>query len=54
MKKSHLIQKILHHDLNTIFVNKEQVERVLEIFEDLELLPPFTDKTTNKTEEAAK
>ena len=42
MKKSDFIEKVLKHDKNTVFVSKAIVERTLEIFEDLGMLPPFT------------
>tara|TARA_R110000851_G_scaffold29641_1_gene81424 strand:+ start:2169 stop:2405 length:237 start_codon:yes stop_codon:yes gene_type:complete len=40
MKKSEFIQKVLDHDFNTIFVEKEQVGRALMMFEDLGMLAP--------------
>lgn len=40
MKRSTLIKKALNHDLNTVCVNEEQVERMLEVFEKLGMLPP--------------
>jgi hypothetical protein len=40
MKRSTLIKKSLDHDLNTVCVNAEQVERMLEVFEKLGMLPP--------------
>jgi hypothetical protein len=42
MKRSTLIKKALDHDLNTVCVNAEQVERMLEVFEKLGMLPPQT------------
>jgi hypothetical protein len=41
MKKSDFIEKVLKHDKNTVFVSKAIVERTLEIFEDLGMLPPY-------------
>jgi hypothetical protein len=35
-----MIKKALNHDLNTVCVNVEQVERMLEVFEKLGMLPP--------------
>jgi hypothetical protein len=40
MKRSTMIKKALNHDLNTVCVNEEQVERMLEVFEKLGMLPP--------------
>ena len=40
MKRSTVIKKALNHDLNTVCVNEEQVERMLEVFEKLGMLPP--------------
>jgi hypothetical protein len=40
MKKSDFIKKVLKHDINTVFVDEAIVERTLEIFEDLGMLPP--------------
>jgi hypothetical protein len=40
MKKEAFIQKVLNHKLNTLFVDREQVERALEIFEGLGMKPP--------------
>ena len=40
MKRSTMIKKALNHTLNTVCVNEEQVERMLELFEKLEMLPP--------------
>jgi hypothetical protein len=44
MKRSTMIKKALNHDLNTVCVNEEQVERMLEVFEKLGMLPPQTSK----------
>jgi hypothetical protein len=44
MKRSEIIKKALNHELNTVCVNEEQVERMLEIFEKLGMLPPQTSK----------
>jgi hypothetical protein len=44
MKRSEIIKKALNHDLNTVCVNEEQVERILEVFEKLGMLPPQTSK----------
>lgn len=44
MKRSTMIKKALDHDLNTVCVNVEQVERMLEVFEKLGMLPPQTSK----------
>ena len=49
MKRSTLIKKALKHKLNTICVNKEQVERMLEVFEKLGMLPPFVDQYESNT-----
>jgi hypothetical protein len=35
-----MIKKALNHELNTVCVNEEQVERMLEVFEKLGMLPP--------------
>lgn len=35
MKRSTMIKKALKHKLNTVCVNVEQVERMLEVFEKL-------------------
>jgi hypothetical protein len=35
-----MIKEALNHDLNTVCVNMEQVERMLEVFEKLGMLPP--------------
>jgi hypothetical protein len=35
-----MIKKALNHDSNTVCVNSEQVERMLEVFEKLGMLPP--------------
>ena len=49
MKKSDFIEKVLKHDKNTVFVSKAIVERTLEIFEDLGMLPPtFYDEKYSK------
>jgi hypothetical protein len=40
-----MIKKALNHDLNTVCVNEEQVERMLEVFEKLGMLPPETKAT---------
>jgi len=40
MKRSEFIEKVLKHEKNTVFVSKAIVERTLEIFEDLGMLPP--------------
>lgn len=40
MKKIDFIKKVLKHDKNTVFVSEAIVERTLEIFEDLGMLPP--------------
>lgn len=45
MKRSTMIKKALNHDLNTVCVNEEQVERMLEVFEKLGMLPPETKAT---------
>jgi hypothetical protein len=42
MKRSTIIKKALNHDLNTVCVNEEEVERMLEVFEKLKILPPQT------------
>jgi hypothetical protein len=39
-----MIKKALNHNLNTVCVNVEQVERMLEVFEKLGMLPPQTSK----------
>ena len=44
MKRSTMIKKALNHTLNTVCVNEEQVERMLEVFEKLGMLPPQTSK----------
>jgi hypothetical protein len=49
VKRSTLIKKALKHKLNTICVNKEQVERMLEVFEKLGMLPPFVDQYESNT-----
>ena len=40
MKRSTMIKKALNLDLNTVCVNEAQVERMLEVFENLGMLPP--------------
>jgi hypothetical protein len=40
MKRSEFIEKVLKHEKNTAFVNKDQVKITLEVFEDLGMLPP--------------
>jgi hypothetical protein len=45
MKRSTMIKKALNHTLNTVCVNEEQVERMLEVFEKLGVLPPETKAT---------
>jgi hypothetical protein len=45
MKRSTIIKKALKHKLNTICVNEAQVDRMLEIFEKLGMLPPETKAT---------
>lgn len=40
MKRSTMIKKALNHYLNTVCVNEAQVERMLEVFEKLGMLPP--------------
>jgi hypothetical protein len=35
-----MIKKALNHELNTVCVNEEQVERMLEVFEKLGMLAP--------------
>jgi len=40
MKRSTMIKKALNHDLNTVCVNEAQVDRMLEVFEKLGMLPP--------------
>jgi len=45
MKRSTIIKKALNHTLNTVCVNEEQVERMLEVFEKLGVLPPETKAT---------
>jgi hypothetical protein len=35
-----MIKKALNLDLNTVCVNEAQVERMLEVFENLGMLPP--------------
>lgn len=49
MRRSTMIKKALKHKLNTICVNKEQVERMLEVFEKLGMLPPFVDQYESNT-----
>jgi hypothetical protein len=44
MKRSTIIKKALNHTLSTVCVNEEQVERMLEVFEKLGMLPPQTSK----------
>ena len=41
MKKSEFIKKVLKSKRNTVFVNLEQVENSLMIFESLGMLPPI-------------
>ncbi len=45
MKRSTMIKKALNHTSNTVCVNEEQVERMLEVFEKLGMLPPETKAT---------
>ena len=49
MKRTTMIKKALNHDLNTVCVNAEQVERMLEVFEKLGMLPPFVDQYDSDT-----
>jgi hypothetical protein len=42
MKRSEMIKNTLNHKLNTVCVTSEQVEVMLEVFEDLGMLPPYT------------
>jgi len=49
MKRSTMIKKALNHTLNTVCVNEEQVERMLELFEKLGMLPPFVDQYESDT-----
>ena len=49
MKRSTMIKRALNHDLNTVCVNEEQVERMLEVFEKLGMLPPFVDQYDSDT-----
>jgi hypothetical protein len=44
-----MIKKALNHTLNTVCVNEEQVERMLELFEKLGMLPPFVDQYESDT-----
>jgi hypothetical protein len=44
-----MIKRALNHDLNTVCVNEEQVERMLEVFEKLGMLPPFVDQYDSDT-----
>ena len=48
MRRSTMIKKALKHKLNTICVNKEQVVRMLEVFEKLGMLPPEINEESNK------
>jgi len=41
MKKSDFIKKVLKSRRNTVFVNKEQVENSIMIFESLGMMPPI-------------
>jgi hypothetical protein len=45
MKRSTMIKKALNHTSNTGCLNEEQVERMLEVFEKLGMLPPETKAT---------
>jgi thiamine phosphate synthase YjbQ (UPF0047 family) len=45
MKRSKFIKKALNHTSNTVCVNEEQVEVMLDIFEKLGVLPPETKAT---------
>ncbi len=45
MKRSTMIKKALNHTSNTVCVNEAQVERMLEVFEKLGMLPPETKAT---------
>jgi hypothetical protein len=45
MKRSKFIKKALNHTSNTVCVNEEQVEVMLNIFEKLGVLPPETKAT---------
>lgn len=40
MKKSEFIEKVLKHPNNTVFVDEAIVERAIEVFEDLGMMPP--------------
>ena len=42
MKRSEFIKKALHHIRNTVCVNEEEVSVMLEVFEQLGMIPPET------------
>ena len=43
MKRSDFIKKVLKSKRNTVFVNEEQVENSLMIFESLGMIPPYIE-----------
>lgn len=43
MKKSEFLEKVATHRLNTVFTEYGQIERAIDIFEDLGMLPPYSD-----------
>lgn len=43
MKRSEFIRNALHSSNNTVCVTAEQVEVMLDIFEELGMLPPLND-----------
>jgi hypothetical protein len=43
MKKSEFVKKALKHRLNTVFGCEGTVERAIDMFEDLGMLPPERD-----------
>ena len=54
MKRSDFIKKVLKSKRNTVFVNEEQVENSLMIFESLGMIPPYNNKGLRVNDEAIK
>lgn len=50
MKKSEFVKKTLKHKLNTVFGCEGTVERAIDIFEDLGMLPPHYIRDLTKKE----
>lgn len=44
MKRNKFIEKVLKHPDNTVFVNEDQVDAVLNLFQKLGMKPPTLDE----------